>query len=38
MKVSKGCLRRNASCIIFLWARLVFPLNVCVCEPPEDGR
>jgi hypothetical protein len=28
MKVSKSCFRRNASCIIFLWVRLVFPLYV----------
>jgi hypothetical protein len=28
MKVSKSCLRRNESCIIFLWVRLVFPLYV----------
>jgi hypothetical protein len=26
MKVSKSCLRRNASSIIFLWVRLVFAL------------
>jgi hypothetical protein len=28
MKVSRSCFRRNASCIIFLWVRLVFPLYV----------
>jgi hypothetical protein len=28
MKVNKSCLRRNVSCIIFLWVRLVFFLYV----------